>query len=151
MLATGVSPLAINSGSWRARVTKFRASETSIPFANFLGLRILRASEGSAEIAFESKQEHENSMHTAHGGALVTVLDVAMALAAASKESERGVVTVELKTSFLRPARGELMGTARVVHRGATIAFAEGHIVDADNRMCAVATGTFKYIGRREA
>ncbi len=40
-----------------------------------------------------------------HGGAVMTLLDVAMAVAARSARKESGVVTIEMKTSFMLPAR----------------------------------------------
>ena len=62
-----------------------------------------------------------------------------------------GVVTIEMKTSFLRPARGLLSGAGRVVQRGATLCFAEASVSDAAGRECARASGTFKYVRRQSA
>jgi uncharacterized protein (TIGR00369 family) len=52
--------------------------------------------------------------------------------------------TLEMKTSFLRPAPigGKLRGVGRVVKWGKTIAFTEGEIFDAEGRLLAKASGT---------
>ena len=51
--------------------------------------------------------------------------------------------TVEMKTSFFRPAAfGPLRGVGRVVRWGKTIAFTEGELFDGEGRLLAKATGT---------
>jgi uncharacterized protein (TIGR00369 family) len=92
--------------------------------------------------------EHLNSFAVTHGGALMTLLDVTMATAARSVQPDMGVVTIEMKTSFMQPARGPLTGKGRLMHRTATMAFTEGTIFDEQGRACAHATGTFKFVRR---
>jgi uncharacterized protein (TIGR00369 family) len=66
-----------------------------------------------------------------------------------------GVVTIEMKTTFMRPAKvtaGQaLLGKGRLQHRTRSMAFTEGSVFDAQGQLCAHATGTFKYVARREA
>jgi uncharacterized protein (TIGR00369 family) len=83
-----------------------------------------------------------------HGGASMTLLDVVMAHAARSVEPAMGCVTVEMKTSFMRPAKGALTAHGTLLHRTPTMAFTEGRIVDAAGKLCAHATGTFKFVPR---
>jgi acyl-coenzyme A thioesterase PaaI-like protein len=78
----------------------------------------------------------------------MTLLDVVMAHAARSVELEMGVVTIEMKTSFMQPARGLLVGKGRLIHRTATLAFTEASVYDAEGGVCSHATGTFKYVKR---
>jgi uncharacterized protein (TIGR00369 family) len=59
-----------------------------------------------------------------------------------------GVVTIEMKTTFMQPARGRLSGKGRLMHRTPTMAFTEATIFDGEGRACAHATGTFKYVKR---
>jgi uncharacterized protein (TIGR00369 family) len=59
---------------------------------------------------------------------------------------EIGVVTIEMKTTFMRPCQGLLTGKGRLVHRTKSLAFAEGTIFDQAGNACAQATGTFKYV-----
>ncbi len=119
-----------------------------IPFVEHLGFRLQRMAGGEAEIAFDPAHEHLNSFHVVHGGASMTLLDVVMAHAARSVQDDMGVVTIEMKTSFMQAARGPLTATGRLMHRTATMAFTEGRILDAEGKACVHATGTFKYVRR---
>ena len=79
----------------------------------------------------------------------MTLLDVTMAAAARSVAPEIGVVTIEMKTSFMHPSVGPLVAKGRLMHRTATLAFTEATIFDEKGNACAHATGTFKYVKRR--
>jgi uncharacterized protein (TIGR00369 family) len=78
----------------------------------------------------------------------MTLLDVTMATAARSVDKTLGVVTIEMKTSFIQPARGQLVSKGKLLHRSKSMAFTEGTIFDDEGRICAHATGTFKYVPR---
>ncbi len=122
-----------------------------IPFVESLGFELHRFDGGHAELRVDLDQAHLNSWDVAHGGVLMTMLDVAMAHAARSINAHEpdtgpGVVTVEMKTSFMRPAEGRLRAVARLLHRSTTMAFCEASVLDDDDHLCAHATGTFKYL-----
>jgi uncharacterized protein (TIGR00369 family) len=119
-----------------------------IPFVELLGFELLLMAGGNAEIRFEAKSQHFNSFDVAHGGAVMTLLDVTMAQTARSVQPEMGVVTIEMKTSFMQPSRGTLHCKGRLMHRTASLAFTEATIYDEAGRACAHATGTFKYVKR---
>jgi uncharacterized protein (TIGR00369 family) len=119
-----------------------------IPFVSHLGFELLLFEGGHSEVGYEPKPEHLNSFAVTHGGACMTLLDVTMATAARSVQQDMGVVTIEMKTSFMQPARGKLSGKGRLMHRTATMAFTEGTIYDSEGRACAHSTGTFKYVKR---
>jgi uncharacterized protein (TIGR00369 family) len=119
-----------------------------IPFVHHLGFELVRMEGGASELTFEPKREHMNSFMVAHGGAIMTLLDVTMATAARSVDLETGVVTIEMKTTFMRPCTGLLTGRGRLMHRTKSMAFTEATIYDAQGQACAHATGTFKYVKR---
>jgi uncharacterized protein (TIGR00369 family) len=119
-----------------------------IPFVEHLGFTLERFEGGESELHYAAKPEHSNSFQVVHGGACMTFLDVVMATAARSANPEMGVVTIEMKTTFMRPAVGALVGKGRLMHRTATMAFTEGTIYDAQGRACSHSTGTFKYVKR---
>ena len=121
-----------------------------IPFVQLLGFELILFEDGHSQINYEPKPEHLNSFNVVHGGASMTLLDVAMAVAARSVAQEMGVVTIEMKTSFMQAARGPLLAKGRLIHRTATMAFTEASIFDVDGRICSHATGTFKYVKRLE-
>ena len=119
-----------------------------VPFVTHLGFEMELFEGGHSELRYEAQPEHLNSFSVVHGGASMTLLDVTMAVAARSVQKDMGVVTIEMKTSFMQPARGPLTAKGRLMHRTATMAFVEGTIFDAEGRACAHATGTFKYVKR---
>ena len=120
-----------------------------IPFARHLGFELVKFEGGESEIFYTAKPEHLNTFDVTHGGACMTLLDVTMAAAARSQTPEDGVVTIEMKTSFMQPSVGPLHARGRLMHRTATLAFTEATIYDEQARVCAHATGTFKYVKRR--
>lgn len=122
-----------------------------VPFVEHLGFTVERFEGGESELRYTARPEHLNSFEVTHGGASMTLLDVTMAVAARSVQPEMGVVTIEMKTSFMQPARGPLVAKGRLMHRTATMAFTEATVFDAQGRPCAHATGTFKYVRRRTA
>lgn len=129
-------------------MTETNSFGVHIPFVEHLGFTLHRMEAGESELRYEARPEHHNSFDVTHGGALMTLLDVAMATAARSQSPDMGVVTIEMKTSFMQPARGPLVAKGRLMHRTATMAFTEGTVVDAEGRVCSHATGTFKYVRR---
>jgi len=119
-----------------------------IPFVDHLGFEMVFFDEGQSELRYTPEPEHLNSFNVTHGGAVMTLLDVTLASAARSVDKAMGAVTIEMKTSFIQPARGVLTGKGRLIHRTRNMAFTEGTVYDADGRVCAHATGTFKYMAR---
>ena len=81
-----------------------------VPFVESLGLELHACAHGASELRVDLADAHMNSWEVAHGGVLMTLLDVAMATAARSDHLDGpGVATIEMKTSFVRPAEGELL------------------------------------------
>jgi uncharacterized protein (TIGR00369 family) len=119
-----------------------------IPFVRLLGFELTQFADGHSEIHYTPQPEHLNSFSVIHGGALMTMLDVSMATAARSQEPEMGIVTIEMKTSFMRPALGAVVAKGTLMHRSATMAFTQSTIYDAAGHACAHATGTFKFVKR---
>lgn len=129
-----------------------------IPFVQAMGFELLRMQGGEAEIALSLRPDQHNSLSMAHGGVTMTLLDVAMAHAARSADaptdanaalaSGRGVVTIEMKTSFMRPGTGRLTARARVMTRTIALAFCEASLFDEVGALVAHATGSFKYLAR---
>lgn len=119
-----------------------------IPFVDLLGFRLDRMEGGEAQMAYDPVPEHLNSFDVVHGGVGMTLLDVVMAHAARSLQPDMGCVTIEMKTSFVRAAKGPLLARGLVLHRTATMAFTEGRVLDASGQLCSHATGTFKFVPR---
>ena len=115
-----------------------------IPFANLLGLQLVELKEGLARFELELRPELMNSFHAAHGGVVMTLLDVSMAYAAKSMDPHAvGAITVEMKTTFISIGKGKLVAVGRCVHHGSTVSLCEGEIQDPTGRIIAKASGTF--------
>ena len=148
MGALALSPVDSSAQAGWAQAMGFGVA---IPFVSHLGFELMAFAEGNSEIKYAPKPEHLNSFHVTHGGALMTLLDVSMATAARSIEPGMGVVTIEMKTSFMQPAMpggGPLTAKGNLMHRTATMAFTQSTVFDAKGRACAHATGTFKFVKR---
>jgi uncharacterized protein (TIGR00369 family) len=122
-----------------------------IPFVEQLGFELHALGHGESQLQLELRPDHLNSWSVAHGGVLMTLLDVAMATAARSIHQDQegmgpGVVTIEMKTAFMQPAQGRLAARGKLLHRSATMAFCEASVFNTDQDLCAHATGTFKYL-----
>ena len=125
--------------------------QVHIPFVEAQGFELLRFENGQAEIALSPRDDQMNSWSVLHGGVTMTLLDVAMAHAARSPKDgaepdPRGVVTVEMKTSFMRPGIGRIVAHGKLLHQTASLAFCEGTLVDHQGQLIAHASGTFKYL-----
>ena len=123
----------------------------TIPFVDLIGMELVACEAGAAEIALTLREELTNSWSVAHGGVTMTLLDVVMAHAARSPNQSGhaespGVVTIEMKTSFLRAGLGRLTAHGKLLHRSASMAFTEGSVFDEKGALVAHATGTFKYM-----
>jgi len=126
--------------------------ELNVPFLKLLGVRLITAEMGKGEILLALKPEHTNTWDVAHGGVLLTLMDVAMAVAARSGDpSDRSVVTVEMKNNFMQAANGILRVKADTVRRTATMAFCEAKLYNDQGKICCMATGTFQFLKRLAA
>jgi acyl-CoA thioesterase len=129
------------------------AFRNDIPFIKDLGVEFISAENGRAVLALDLTARHLNSWSVAHGGVLMTLLDVAMAVAGRTLDpGARGGVTVEMKTSFLQPANAgtRLIASGHAFHRSSTMAFCEGEVRDTAERLIAKAMGTFKYLQAKD-
>ena len=121
-----------------------------IPFLELLGVCGERAEGGMARVSVELKPDLMNSLGVAHGGVVMTLLDVAMAMAARSTRAHAGgALTIEMSVSFMRPATGRILVEGRVLHGGKSLLFCEGEARDEAGELVAKALGTFRL--RREA
>ena len=99
-----------------------------IPLVEHLGMRLERFADGEAELSLTLDADvHTNSFKVAHGGLLMMMLDVAMAHAARSRNKDApdggpGIVTIEMKTSFMRPGQGTLRAVGAFPALGTRVA-----------------------------
>lgn len=96
----------------------------SSPLPALLGIEVRELSRDTAVLTLPARAELTTMGDTVHGGAIATLLDTA-AMAAAWCVDElpaslRGA-TAALTVTYLAPAVGEVVATARVLARGRTL------------------------------
>ena len=79
-----------------------------------------------------------------HGGALFSLVDIAMGLACSSTHGfDQQSATIECKINYIRAVSdGEVMCTARVIHPGRRTLVVEADVMQGD-KLVAKAQGTF--------
>lgn len=116
----------------------------TVPFIDHLGIEFVEYGAGRSQLRLVPQPEHLNAYGMAHGGVVMTLLDVTMAFAALEPQvPDVGAITVEMKTSFLRPCTGVLTGRGQLVHRTRTFVFLEASVFNEEGLACAKASGTF--------
>ena len=128
-------------------MTHAQSFRHKIPFIQELGVEFISAADGRSVVALDLADWHMNSWAVAHGGVILSLLDVAMAVAGWSLDpGAEGGITVEMKTSFLQPAKAgsRLIASGHAIHSSRTLAFCEGELRDTHDRLIAKAMGTFK-------
>jgi uncharacterized protein (TIGR00369 family) len=122
-----------------------------VPFLDHMDI-LVEPHEDAPALVVELQRIHLNAGGQAHGGLIMTLLDMAMAAAARKAYGNHGVcVTVEMKSNFLRPGGGiggHLAARGKLRHASQTLAFCDGEVLDGDGLLVATASGTFKLISR---
>ena len=117
----------------------------SVPFLKHLGVKAEMAEGGRSRISLELRPELLNSFEVSHGGVIMTMLDVAMAVAARGQQKHpAGVMTVDMSLNFLRSAKGRIVAEGKVLRGGKSLYFCEGEAFDASGELIAKSLGTFK-------
>jgi uncharacterized protein (TIGR00369 family) len=120
------------------------------PFYRLIGLRVMEAKDGASLVTLEATPDVANSRGEAHGGALATMLDAALANAARSVVPEgTATTTVSLSINYLSPGSGRLTAHGRVVRKGRSLISAEALIEDAAGHAVAQAIGTMCVIAAK--
>jgi uncharacterized protein (TIGR00369 family) len=125
------------------------------PCAVLLGWKILDAKpeQGWIRVGFEGKPEFRNPAGYIQGGILAAMLDDTMGPAAfIMGKGEVFTPTIDMNVSFLAPAKvGPIVGEARVVQMGKTIAFLEGKLTDESGTLLARATASVRVVPSAKA
>jgi uncharacterized protein (TIGR00369 family) len=129
-----------------AKLQYTRDYQGRIPFIAHLGLVTEALGEGSARLWMPLPKHFTNSLGTAHGGVIMSLLDVALCTAARTLHPESvGVVTIDMSTSFIGGGKGDrLVAEARVLKDGRSMTFVEAEAKNADGSLVAKAIGTVR-------
>lgn len=116
------------------------------PMAALLGFTLIEVDEGRAVFAGLPEPRHYNPIGVVHGGFAATILDSALGCAVHStlKKGE-SYTTLELKVNLVRAITkdtGRVIAEGRIIHRGRTLATADGSLRDEAGRLYAHGTTT---------
>lgn len=112
------------------------------PFLALLGVRVTSYERGRVRLDMDVKHEHTNVHHIAHGGVAATMVDTAMGIACFT--CDKGVVTLEMNMSFIRPVcEGRVFAEGEVIHDGKRTMVCEGRVFGEDGELCLKSVGTF--------
>ncbi len=133
-----------------ALIQRVRQRWETDPYVRLLGIEIVDVTAGRAVVRMPLVDSIRNGGSAApHGGALCSLLDIAIGVAlhaqsALSDEGPVGQTTAELNISFLEGARqGPLTADAQIFRRGRTLAVGEATVRDGEDRAIARGRATF--------
>jgi uncharacterized protein (TIGR00369 family) len=123
-----------------------REYQKKIPFIQHLRIRTEALGEGSARLSVPIEPHLTNSLGTAHGGVIMSLLDVALCTAARTLHPDSiGVITIDLSASFIGGASGKrLLAEARVLKDARSMSFVEGEARNEDGSLVAKAIATVR-------
>ena len=112
------------------RLDAMRAFFGSSPFMVDLGVEPVAVADGQVTTRLLLQPRHGQHTGQTHAGVMAAMADHSMGAAAQTLAPEaHWVVTAELKTSLLRPAKGEaLVCEARVLKAGRMLSFTEAEV-----------------------
>ena len=116
-----------------------------VPFAKLLGIEVDSVEPGQAVLSMKLRDDLMRNNAIAHGGAIATLIDSAMAIAimAQLEENER-TVTVDLTIHYLRAiSEGTVRASARVVRAGRRVITVSAELFDANEKLSATAISTY--------
>ena len=123
-----------------------REYQKKIPYIQHLKITTDALGAGSARLSMPIEAHLTNSLGTAHGGVIVSLLDVALCTAARTLHPDSvGVITIDLSVSFIGGASGaRLAADARVLKDGRSMSFVEAEAKNEDGSLVAKAIATVR-------
>ncbi|TQR11831.1 PaaI family thioesterase [Psychrobacillus lasiicapitis] len=123
----------------------------SSPYWKTLGISFHSLEKGDVCVKLVVTEKVKNINNTLHGGAIVSLLDVAISSTLRSLQPEL-VTTVSLTTNFINPAKlgKTVYATANVVSSKSRIQYVESEVLDEDGLIIANAVGVFSLIKKKD-
>lgn len=120
---------------------------TESAYFKTLGCKLVRLGDGVAEVTLALEPHLRNRGNVMHGGALFSLVDIAMGLACSSSHGfDKQSVTVECKINYVRGvADGEVTCIGTVLHAGRRTLVVEAEVRQ-DDKLVAKAQGTFAIV-----
>ena len=118
-------------------------------FTQLVGTELSSAEEGRASVSLKAEERHLNPSGTVHGGVISTLIDVSMAEALNTMtEEDEQPFTIQITVNYMRPGKpGTLTSTAEVRKGGERITIVEAEVMQEEDEVIALATGTYTPVG----
>lgn len=130
----------------------FTEAHTAPPFARLFGIDLVEASEGAIAFDMVASEWLTSPARTIYGGIIALLADTALTGAVTTTlPAGHSCATLDFKVNYLRPGFADgrkVTARARVVHRGRSIAVAQGELLNTDGKPMAVATGSTMVLER---
>jgi uncharacterized protein (TIGR00369 family) len=116
-----------------------------VPFAKLLGIEVDLLEPGHAVLSMKMRDDLMRNGGIAHGGAVATLIDSAMAFAIIQLLGDNEhTVTVDLTIHYLRPlSAGTARASARVVRAGKRVITVSAELFDHNDKLSATAISTY--------
>ena len=117
----------------------------SSPYYRLLGMEVKEIKEGESRIEMPFKQDLTHPYGIAHGGAIASLADsaVAMALIGLVDPKDR-ITTIEFKINFFASVdKGELEAHAKIIHKGSKTAVGDVEVVNEKGKLVAKLVATY--------
>ena len=124
-------------------------AEDNRGFTELVGTELSSAEEGRAAVRLKAEEWHLNPSGTVHGGVISTLIDVSMAEALNTRtEEDEQPFTIQITVNYMTPGKpGTLTSTAEVRKGGERITIVEAEVVQEEDEVIALATGTYTPVG----
>lgn len=130
--------------------------DKKIPFHRFLGIKVTEAADARGAVEFDYSPDLVGNLRleALHGGVISAVLDISGSVAVlASFGPEKrlaGIGTVDLRTDYLRPARGRRFKAAsHVVRSGRSIVVTRIDLTNEKDQLLAIGTASYRVAFRK--
>ncbi|WP_083928527.1 PaaI family thioesterase [Marinobacterium rhizophilum] len=120
------------------------------PFLDFLGINLVKWTDGYVEFLVDVQPHHLNRSAKMHGGLLATLLDVGCAYP--GLYNRQGDIlhsaTLSLTINYVKSvAPSKVLTKGKLIGGGRKIYFSEAYVYDEHGQVVAYAQGTFKRLG----
>jgi uncharacterized protein (TIGR00369 family) len=115
------------------------------PYYRLLGMEVKEIKEGESRIEMPFRKDLTHPYGIAHGGAIASLADsaVAMALIGLVDPKDR-ITTIEFKINFFASVdKGELEARAKIIHKGTKTAVGDVEVVNEKGKLVAKLVATY--------
>jgi len=122
--------------------------KTKSPFWTLLGMEIVDVKKGWAQVRLPFKKDLLQPLGVAHGGAIFSPADSAVAMALIGLiERDEVFTTIEMKINYLMPFKGgEITAEAKIIYKGSKTALGDVEVRNSDGDLIAKGLATYMIV-----